>query len=89
MGSSRLPGKTLMDLEGKPVLGWMLDRLVKSTTLDQVVVATSALSGDDPICDYCKSSGYEFYRGDEKDVLKRFSDCSEHYGAEVLVRLTG
>ena len=88
MGSSRLPGKTLMDLEGKPVLGWMLDRLVASTTLDQVVVATSDLSGDDPICDYCKIGGYEFYRGDEKDVLKRFYDCSQHYGAEVLVRLT-
>ena len=88
MGSSRLPGKTLMDLEGKPVLGWMLDRLVGSTTLDQVVVATSDLSGDDPICDFCKIGGYEFYRGNEKDVLKRFFDCSQHYEAEVLVRLT-
>lgn len=88
MGSSRLPGKTLMDLEGNPVLGWMLERLQKSASLDQLVVATSDLSGDDPICDYCKKAGYDFYRGDEKDVLQRFYDCSQQYEAEVLVRLT-
>ena len=54
MGSTRLPGKVLMDLNGIPMLQYQVDRVVKSKLIDQVVVATSTLPQDDEIVFFCK-----------------------------------
>ena len=87
MGSSRLPGKVLMDLAGRPVLGLQLARLWRGQL--HVVVATSDLPQDDPVATYAAGLGAEVVRGSEADVLARFGlVAAAHPEAETFVRLT-
>ena len=60
MGSTRLPGKVLMDLNGIPMLQYQVDRVVKSKIIDQVVVATSTSPQDDEIATFCKKNNISF-----------------------------
>ncbi|HHQ47945.1 MAG TPA: acylneuraminate cytidylyltransferase, partial [Acidobacteria bacterium] len=89
MGSTRLPGKVLMDLAGRPVLGWAVERLRRAGTLDELVVATSDRDGDDPIVVFCERMDVPCYRGSEDDVLDRYYRAARRYHADVVVRVTG
>lgn len=89
MGSSRLPGKVLMDVGGVPLLRVMLDRVARSKKVDRIVVATSTLPIDDPIVDFCSTERVECFRGAENDVLSRYYECATNAGATTVVRLTG
>jgi spore coat polysaccharide biosynthesis protein SpsF len=88
MGSSRLPGKVLMELSGQPALGLLLDRLTRSRAA-RVVVATSIEAGDDPIEGFCEDRGVQVVRGSESDVLGRFIDALDQFPASHVVRITG
>jgi spore coat polysaccharide biosynthesis protein SpsF len=88
MGSSRLPGKVLMNLDGKPLLKFMIDRVSKSILVDKIVVATTTNSKDEPIVQFCIKNDLEYYRGSENDVLDRFYRVAKEYNAENVVRLT-
>jgi spore coat polysaccharide biosynthesis protein SpsF len=88
MGSSRLPGKVLMEIDGVPLLETMLTRVAYSKLLDKIVVATSTLSNDNQIEKFCQEKGYECFRGSENDVLSRYYNCAKKYNANVIVRLT-
>ena len=87
MGSTRLPGKVLMDLGGQPLLAFMLGRL---SALDGVglVVATSDRPADDEIERCAAELGVQAVRGDEVDVLDRFRTALDAYPADHVVRLT-
>ncbi len=89
-GSSRFPGKVLAELEGVPLLAYMLRRL-KPLEDDEIplVVATSVESGDDEIEKLCIDMGVSCFRGSEVDVMSRFVEVARLHGAEVVVRLTG
>ncbi len=87
-GSSRLPGKVLLELAGRPVLGWMVRAARAAETLDEVVVATSALPGDDVVADLAASLGAVVVRGSEDDVLSRFVLAADRTDAKAVVRLT-
>jgi len=89
MGSSRLPGKVLADVEGKPVLERMVERLARATTLDEVVVATSEAAEDDAVAAWCRSRDVRCVRGHPTDVLDRVHLAARQTGAEIVVRLTG
>lgn len=88
VGSTRLPGKVLMDLEGKKVLSWVYSALRASAGVDEVVIATSTLDQDNIIADYCALNGIECFRGSESDVLDRFYQCACQYRADIILRLT-
>jgi spore coat polysaccharide biosynthesis protein SpsF len=88
MGSTRLPGKVLMEVDGVPLLEIMLSRVVKSELLDQVVIATSTLPNDDKIIEFCQKKNFECFRGSEEDVLSRYFECANKYKADIVVRLT-
>ena len=73
MGSTRLPGKVLMDLGGIEVLAWVVRAARKIARVDKVVVATSVLNQDDPIQKWCIDAAVTCHRGPELDVLARFA----------------
>lgn len=88
LGSTRLPGKVLFNLSGKPVLRWTYDALKRAHGIDEIVIATSTLPQDDAIAQYCALNNMNCFRGSEKDVLERFYQCAVAYGAQVILRLT-
>ena len=89
LGSSRLPGKIFLDLAGKPVLLHIYERLAQARLVDQVVVATTDSTGDDPIEAFCQQHGLAYFRGSEHDVLKRVCDAAEAFEAELISEHTG
>jgi len=88
MGSTRLPGKVLREINDRPLLTYQLDRISKSKKLDKVVVATSILEKDDAIEGFCKDYGVACYRGSENDVMSRYYNCAKLYNPNVVVRMT-
>ena len=88
MGSTRLPGKVLAEIGGKPMLAWVIDRARLAQSLDDVSVATSIENEDQPIVDLCREQGYACCRGNMADVLDRYHHCADGSNAEVVVRLT-
>lgn len=89
MNSSRLPGKVLEVVEGKPIIEWQFERLSLSRLVDEVVVATSDKKNDDPIVKWCKKNKIKFYRGSESDVLKRVNEAIKKFNAYIHVECFG
>lgn len=89
MGSSRLPGKVMMEILGKPVLHHIVDRVRRSKYVDEVVVATSVTPENDVIEEYCKKNGIACFRGSEDDVLDRVLNALTAHGADVGVDIFG
>jgi len=88
MGSTRLPGKVMADLGGRPVLERVVDRTSRARLVDQVVVATTLNSLDDVIAEACAQHGWNLFRGSENDVLDRYYQTASAYEAGVIVRVT-
>jgi len=88
MNSSRLPGKVLMPVLGKPMLAQMLDRVAQAKSIARIVVATTDQRADDEIAALCRREGYECFRGSEDDVLDRYYQAARRGHADVVVRLT-
>ncbi|OFW10836.1 MAG: hypothetical protein A3G20_09120 [Acidobacteria bacterium RIFCSPLOWO2_12_FULL_59_11] len=89
MGSSRLPGKSMMDLAGKPVVAHAIERLRSCESIHQVVVATTTAPADEVILQLAKSCGVEGFAGSPEDVLDRYYHAAVlHYG-DLIVRVTG
>lgn len=89
MGSTRLPGKSMREVLGKPLLGYVLDRLNRAELADKVIVATSDLPRDQVIFDYCHERNVPCFRGGESDVLDRYYQAARQFKAETIVRITG
>jgi spore coat polysaccharide biosynthesis protein SpsF len=90
MGSTRLPGKVLMDLEGKPVLHRVIDRVLDAETVSKIVIATTVHERDHVIVDAVE--GYHprvsSFRGSEEDVLDRYYRAAAEARADLVVRVT-
>lgn len=89
MGSSRLPGKVLRPLAGRPVLWHLIHRLRACRSLDGILVATSTSPTDDPLVPFCAEEGVPLFRGSEDDVLARYHGAALSVGAELVIRVTG
>ena len=89
MGSSRLPGKVMMPILDKPVVGHLIDRLQICRKLDEVIVATSVDPANDVIEAYCRSRDVPCFRGSEDDVLLRTLEALEWRQADVGVEVFG
>jgi spore coat polysaccharide biosynthesis protein SpsF len=87
--SSRLPGKVLKPILGKPMLELQIERIKRARLIDRLIVATSNLGDDDPIDDLCTRIGTECFRGNLEDVLDRFYQAVKLSSPLHIVRLTG
>lgn len=87
-GSTRLPGKVLRPLGGRPVLDWVVGAAQEAPGVDRVLVATSTDSGDDPVADRAARLGAAVVRGPEDDVLARFALATREHPCDAVVRLT-
>lgn len=89
MTSTRLPGKVLMPLAGKPALSHLIERLKRSAYLDVICVATTINAQDDPIADLAQKYGVVCFRGSEQDVLGRVLGAARFVNADIIVETTG
>lgn len=88
MSSSRLPGKVLLPLAGKPVLEHVVRRMQCCCGLSRVVVATSIDPSDDAIQAWCEGAGVACYRGSLEDVLDRYYQAATLHHADAVLRIT-
>lgn len=89
MGSTRLPGKVMLPLDGSHVLTHDVQRVRKAETVDEVIVATSTKTADDIVARYADRAGATVFRGSEDDVLDRMFSAATEVNAETVVRITG
>lgn len=87
MGSSRLPGKVLLPIMGKPLLLLMLERVKAAVMADRVVVATTTETEDDPIVGLCLEEEIDCFRGHPTDLLDRHYKAGRYFGADILVKI--
>jgi len=87
MGSNRFPGKVMCELAGRPLIEWVLSRVILSTRVDHTVLATTDSGLDDSLARYAAELGVAVYRGDEHDVLGRVACAADEAGAELVVRV--
>lgn len=88
MGSTRLPGKVMMPLAGKPILSRLLERLDRMKVPHRTVVATTTSAADDILANFCAEHGVDCFRGSEEDVLSRYFAAAQQFGADLIVRVT-
>jgi len=88
MNSTRLPGKVLMEIMGRPLLSYMLEALQTCKTLRGVIVATTTNRENDLIASFCGRTGLKIYRGSEENVLDRYYQSARENGCMHVMRLT-
>jgi spore coat polysaccharide biosynthesis protein SpsF len=87
--SRRLPGKVLRPLLGKPLLGWLVERMQAVPEAQRVIVATSEGAEDDAVASFARDIGAQVHRGPLDDVLARFVGAAQAFRLEVAVRVSG
>jgi spore coat polysaccharide biosynthesis protein SpsF (cytidylyltransferase family) len=89
MGSTRLPGKILESIEGRPLLAWTIDAIRAVPQLDDLVLATSDRPEDDAVVAAMEGIGVRVHRGSVHDVLRRVADAVRPLEPDVVLRQTG
>jgi spore coat polysaccharide biosynthesis protein SpsF (cytidylyltransferase family) len=89
MGSTRVPGKILDDIAGRPLVFWTIDAVGAVPAVDELVVATTDQPADDPFAERLTAAGVRVHRGSTHDVLRRVVDAVRPLGPDVVLRQTG
>jgi spore coat polysaccharide biosynthesis protein SpsF len=87
MGSKRLPGKSMADLAGHPLLWQFLQRVKRTTRVDEIVLATTSKGEDDVLCEIARQCGVQTFRGSENDLVDRYTQAARAHHADVVVRI--
>ncbi|MBC8252321.1 MAG: glycosyltransferase family protein [Candidatus Nitrosopelagicus sp.] len=88
MGSTRLPGKVMLDVESnKTVLYFVIKQLQSCKLVDKIIVATTTLEDDNQIADFSKHLGIDSFRGSSDNVLDRYYQCAKEYSVSTIVRI--
>ncbi len=88
-GSTRLPGKVLLPILGRPMIERQIERLRRSRRIERLLIATSTQAEDDALAALCGRIGVPCFRGSLDDVLDRFYQAAKAHGARHILRLTG
>ena len=87
-GSTRFPNKVFAEIDKKPLIWHVVNRLTYSTMINNIIIATTINSKDDAIEDWCHSENVKCFRGSENDVLNRYYSASMVFPSDVIVRIT-
>jgi len=87
MGSTRLPNKSLLYLNGNPVIDWVTTRAMKSRFCTKLIVAIPNTEDNNILYDYLASKQISTFRGDENDVLSRYVSIAKTEGASHIIRI--
>ena len=87
MGSTRLPGKSLLPINGVPIIEWILKRLEYSQYLNNIIFAIPDTKKDDLLYEFLLSRKANIFRGSESDVLTRFYLAASHYDGDNILRI--
>lgn len=85
--STRLPGKALLPLGGKPMILFLLERL-RALRSAELVVATTLLESDNELAGTVERAGIPVFRGNAQDLVQRYCEVAEHFGFDTIVRIT-
>lgn len=88
MGSSRLPGKIMKEVQGRSLLEIQLERIAKAKRIDQIILATTTNASDQQLVDFGHRLAIDVYRGSENDVLDRYYQAASSHPSDYVVRLT-
>ncbi len=88
MDSTRLPGKVMKKILGRPMLWYLINRLQQAQLIDKIIIATTDKENNTPILELAESLGLDSYAGSENDVLDRYYQTAKKYGAETIARIT-
>jgi spore coat polysaccharide biosynthesis protein SpsF len=88
-GSTRLPEKALLKINGKATIELVIDRVRRAKKAGIIVLCTTESKNDDVLCKVAKDSGIEFFRGSAEDKLMRWKGAAEKYGVEFFVTADG
>lgn len=89
MGSTRLPGKVLKEIDGRSLMDIHLSRVAQANSISKIIIATTTDKSDDAIAERSIANGYTFYRGSIEDVLSRFYYAALPENPDYVVRVTG
>jgi spore coat polysaccharide biosynthesis protein SpsF len=89
MGSTRLPGKVLKEIVGKPMLALQIERIQQSHLIDEIIVATTTKPQDDAIVALARELGVAFFRGSENDVVSRVVGALRAFAVDIHVEFMG
>ena len=89
MSSTRLPGKVLMEVNNKPLLLHLVERIRKVNRIDNVIIATTTNQNDHHIVEFCKKNNLNFYRGSEDNVMQRVLRSANKFKVGIIVGITG
>lgn len=88
MGSTRLPGKVLKEVLGKPILWHLINRIKKAKLTNKIIIATTKNEIDRPILKFAEENGIKNYAGSEENVLDRYYQAAKKFNADPIVRIT-
>ena len=88
MGSTRLPGKMLIEIMGKPLIQHVIDRVSQSKRIDKLILATTNNPRDAVLVDIARKNSLDFFIGSEEDVLDRFYKAAKRFNIKIIVRIT-
>lgn len=89
VGSTRLPGKVMKEIMGKPMLALQVERIQQSRLIDEIIIATSGNGRDDAIAELARELGVGCYRGSENDVLARITGALREFRVDIHVEFMG
>jgi len=88
MGSTRLPGKTLAEIGGRPLLNLLVQRVKQTPRVEEVIIATTTETRDDVLVRWAENQGIPCFRGSENDVLDRIYQAAKKYSVDHIARVT-
>ena len=87
--STRLPNKALKEINGKPVIKYLIERIQSAKKIQDIVVCTTTHESDDKLVGFLEKEGIKIFRGSEKDILSRFLNAAKQFGTDFIIAVDG